>query len=285
MMQKMKTPKIGLMKCLLIFPVTFALMFLSTAAITAPAVEQTDEVVEVVATQNDDIVFEVVEQRPEFPGGHAAMMQWLGENIQYPAEAIAQGVQGTVLVQYIVERDGSISDVRVVRAVNPYLDAEAVRAVQAMPEWQPGRQDGETVRVRFTLPVQFRLQENAPTTPTETAPAPVAPRDPDYVFGVGTVEQRPEFQGGQAAMMRWLGANMRYPREALNRRIQGTVVTQFIIERDGRITNVAVSRNIDPLLDAEAIRVVQAMPNWQPGKQDGETVRVKFTLPLVFRIQ
>ena len=228
MMQKTKTPKIGLVKYLLILPVAFALMFLSTAATSAyfnveeVAVVEAVEVVETIevveVAQSDDRVFEIVEQRPEFPGGHAAMMQWLGENIQYPAEAIAQGVQGTVLVQYIIERDGSISDARVVRAVNPYLDAEALRAVQAMPEWRPGKQDGETVRVRFTLPVQFRLQENAPTTPTETETAPAAPRDPDYVFG--EVEQRPEFLGGQAAMMRWLAANLRYPVRARNQGIQ-----------------------------------------------------------------
>ena len=114
--------------------------------------------------QNDDPVFDYAEQRPYFLGGDAAMMQWLNENIRYPVEAFQQGIQGRVVVQFIVERNGSISNVQVVenaRGVvnNPYLNAEAIRIVQAMPNWQPARHGGETVRVRFTLPMTFRLAD------------------------------------------------------------------------------------------------------------------------------
>jgi len=101
----------------------------------------------------------MVEQKPSFPGGDAAMMKWLGENISYPAAASEEGVEGRVTVQFIVEKDGSVSNVIVVRGKHPALDAEAVRVVKKMPKWTPGRNNGQPVRVTYNLPVTFRLQK------------------------------------------------------------------------------------------------------------------------------
>ena len=103
-------------------------------------------------------VFDVVEQMPSFPGGQAALFQWLSSNIKYPVVAEENGVQGRVIVTFVVERDGSITDVRVVKSVDPSLDKEAVRVTKAMPRWIPGKQNGSAVRVKYTLPVTFRLQ-------------------------------------------------------------------------------------------------------------------------------
>ena len=99
-------------------------------------------------------VFDVVEQQPSFNGN---LNQYLSDNIKYPVVAQENGVQGRVIVQFVVERDGSITDVKVVRSVDPSLDKEAVRVVKSMPRWSPGKQNGQAVRVRFTLPVLFRL--------------------------------------------------------------------------------------------------------------------------------
>ena len=103
-------------------------------------------------------VFDVVEQMPSFPGGPSALMEWLSNNVKYPVVAQENGVQGRVVVSFVVERDGSITDVKVVRCVDPSLDREASRVVRAMPRWIPGKQNGSAVRVKYNVPVAFRLQ-------------------------------------------------------------------------------------------------------------------------------
>ncbi len=100
----------------------------------------------------------MVEQKPEFPGGEAAMYKWLGDNINYPPAASEEGVQGRVVVEFVVGKHGSITNVRVVRPRHPALDKEALRVVKAMPKWVPGRNNGQPVKVTYTLPVTFRLQ-------------------------------------------------------------------------------------------------------------------------------
>ena len=111
-----------------------------------------------VEEEATDEIFVVVEKQPDFPGGTSALMKFLGDNIKYPVIAQENGIQGRVITTFVVERDGSISDVQVVRGQDPSLDKEAVRVIKTMPKWTPGQQRGKPVRVRFTLPVQFRLQ-------------------------------------------------------------------------------------------------------------------------------
>lgn len=101
-------------------------------------------------------IFEVVEQNPQFPGG--SVNGWLADHIKYPVVAAENGISGRVVVQFVVERDGSVSQVRVVRGVDPSLDKEAQRVISSMPKWIPGKQNGQAVRSRFTVPVTFRLQ-------------------------------------------------------------------------------------------------------------------------------
>ena len=103
-------------------------------------------------------VFDVVEQMPSFPGGPSALMQYLSSNIKYPVVAEENGVQGRVVCTFVVEKDGSITDVRVIKSVDPSLDKEAMRVVKSMPKWIPGKQNGSAVRVKYTVPVTFRLQ-------------------------------------------------------------------------------------------------------------------------------
>ena len=103
-------------------------------------------------------VFDVVEQMPSFPGGPSALFEYLSKNIKYPVVAEENGIQGRVIVTFVVEKDGSITDVRVVKSVDPSLDKEAQRVVKSMPHWIPGKQNGSAVRVKYTVPVTFRLQ-------------------------------------------------------------------------------------------------------------------------------
>ncbi len=116
----------------------------------APVVEEPEP--------EEETIFQVVEQMPEFPGGMSALMQYLGKNIKYPTIAQENGVQGRVIVQFVVNRDGTIVDPVVVRSVDPYLDKEAIRVIKTMPKWKPGQQRGKAVRVKYTVPVTFKLQ-------------------------------------------------------------------------------------------------------------------------------
>ena len=141
----------------------------TNTAIGAFTVEGNDETAEVKhveekiaepepVKEEETKVFDVVEQMPSFPGGPSALMQYLSSNIKYPVVAEENGVQGRVVCTFVVEKDGSITDVRVVKSVDPSLDKEAMRVVKGMPKWIPGKQNGSAVRVKYTVPVTFRLQ-------------------------------------------------------------------------------------------------------------------------------
>lgn len=108
--------------------------------------------------EEENKVFDVVEEQPSFPGGQGALTAWLNDNIKYPVVAAENGIQGKVVVQFVVGKNGSISNVKVLKSVDPSLDKEAVRVVSNMPNWTPGKQNGASVNVRFTLPVTFRLK-------------------------------------------------------------------------------------------------------------------------------
>lgn len=123
----------------------------------AVEIKYVPEVVEEEEVEEQHI-FQVVEEMPEFPGGMAECLKFLAKNIKYPTIAQENGVQGRVIVQFVVNQDGSIVDPVVVRSVDPYLDKEALRVIQMMPKWKPGKQRGKAVRVKYTVPVTFKLQ-------------------------------------------------------------------------------------------------------------------------------
>ena len=133
---------------------------------TIQASDDTNAAVEVkytpVEVEEEEVeeqqIFQVVEEMPEFPGGLSECMKFLGKNIKYPTISQENGVQGRVIVQFVVNKDGSIVDPVVVRGVDPYLDKEALRVISMMPKWKPGKQRGKAVRVKYTVPVMFRLQ-------------------------------------------------------------------------------------------------------------------------------
>ena len=247
------------------------------------------------ADDPDNPVFEVVEQMPEFPdGGMSGLMQFLSKNIRYPVNAQKNGTQGRVTVQFVVNADGSISNIGIIRGVDPELDGEAVRVISTMPNWKPGMQKGKAVRVKYTVPVMFRLSDNGQKE--EYKPVPKidetvvvgyvpkqVPAEGNPVFEV--VENMPEFAGGMGGLMQYLSKNIKYPVEAQKAGIQGRVIMQVIIDENGNVTNPKVTQSVDPLLDTEAIRVTASMPKWKPGTQKGMPVNVKYTFPIVFRLQ
>ena len=259
--------------------------------------EKWNEVMQSDPGTPDNPIFEVVEHMPEFTGGGMpALMEYLSKNIKYPEAAMKKGIQGRGIVQFVVEKDGSITNVKILRSVDPELDKEAVRVVSAMPKWKPGTQRGEAVRVRFTVPVMFRLTEDK--IPVKYAPienkinelvvvgyAPEGTTVPEEGTIFEVVEQMPEYPGGMPAMMEFISKNIKYPAAAQQAKIQGRVTIQFIVNTEGNIINPRVLRSADPLLDAEAIRLTTIMPKWKPGMQRGQAVNVKYTVPIMFRLQ
>ena len=112
-----------------------------------------------VEEEEEEVVFVIVEKMPEFPGGQQALFKYLSENVKYPVIAQENGIQGRVICQFVVNKDGSIVDVEVVRSGgDPSLDKEAIRVIKSMPKWKPGQQRGKPVRVKYTVPVNFKLQ-------------------------------------------------------------------------------------------------------------------------------
>ncbi|MFN8208704.1 MAG: TonB family protein [Bacteroidales bacterium] len=210
--------------------------------------------------------FYVVEQMPEFPGGNEGFREFINMKLQYPEEAVKKGIQGKVFVNFIVDANGMVKDAKVVRGVDPLLDVEALRVINNSPAWKPGIQRGQPVDVAFTMPVTFSLNNK------------------NEVFYV--VEEMPEFQGGSAEKFReYLMNNIKYPAEAKSKKIQEQIFVQFVVSASGKVEDAKVVRGMDPDLIREALRVVNASPDWKPGKQRGKEVAVSFTFPIDFKLK
>ena len=281
MMNKKRTHTTGRIKYALFVPLAAALLIASNiSCISSEKQEEISEKQESRAAEGE--VFQVVEEMPEFPGGMGECMKWLGQNIKYPADAKEKGVQGRVIVQFVVEKDGTIVNAKVVRGVDPDLDAEALRVVNQSPKWKPGKQKGEAVRVKYTLPIMFRLGNDSSDSKAAEAPRE-AKVDENGVHQV--CEEMPEFPGGMAECMKYLSKNINYPEDCKKEGIQGRVIVQFVVDKDGSIKDPTIARGVHPSLDKEALRVLSSMPNWKPGKQKGEAVKVRYTIPVMFKLQ
>lgn len=366
-MNTSKCPIRKLTKHLSVLPL--ALLLITANSVYAqqnePQKETTPPQKPVKRESKTDEIFVVVEQQPEFPGGTQELMKFLSDNIIYPSDAVKDKIEGRIIVTFIINKDGGVTDMNIVRGVNSLLDTEALRVISMMPNWKPGLQRGKKVRVRYTLPIVFRIpdkekdetrvvgsrsmKEKTSKTLTEKfgvdkhliiidgvkmekgfdlnninrddidfiavlkkelaiaiygeegkdgavvitngtsknkAPAIIEGKttnDDDGVFE--EVEVQPEFPGGIKALIIYLGENIKYQYPFDHYQPHGRVITNFIIHKDGSISNINIIRGIGEWQDKEAIRVIKNMPNWEPGQQGGKAVNVRYTLPIVFRLQ
>jgi len=210
----------------------------------------------------DEEVFTIVDEMPSYLGGNKKLFQYLAEQTIYPVDAVQAGVSGTVHTSFVVTETGDIEDVRVLYEVYPSLDAEAIRVVRNMQNWMPGKKNGKPVRVSYNLPIKFTLN----TT--------------EEIFS--DVDVAPEYATGEDAMFEYLGRNTRYPPNAVDQGISGTVEVKFVITKEGLIANARVVKSVNPELDAEAVRVIESMGKWTPGKHNGEAVNSYYTVPITF---
>ena len=232
----------------------------------------------------NDSIYQIVDEMPQYPGGDKAMMEYVAKNVKYPQEAKDKEIQGRVFVSFVVEKDGSVSTVKVMRGIGGGCDEEAVRVVSSMPKWKPGIKDGKPVRVSYMMPLNFKLTEGQPAKPSKKADAnkPDMKPDKDGVYQI--VEEMPQYPGGEQALLKYVSDNITYPQEAKDKEIQGRVFVSFIVEKDGSVNEVKVLRSIGGGCDEEAVRVIKDMPKWKPGKMEGQPVRVSYQIPINFKL-
>lgn len=228
-------------------------------------------------------IFVMVEDMPQFPGGNKAKLNHITKTIKYPKEAIDKGIKGVVFVRFIVSKSGSIKDAKVIRGVHPLLDKEALRVIEEMPNWIPGKQNGKNVNVSYTLPVRFGTKGKGGVEKVA-----VTKKD-NMVFINGKkaynmVDDMPKFPGGHLEIQKFLARNTVYPKEAQEKGEQGRVFVSFIVGKDGMVSDPKIVRGVAPSIDKEAIRVVNSMPQWEAGKQDGKPVNVIYTVPINFKL-
>jgi TonB family protein len=228
--------------------------------------------------EKGEVIYDITKEMPSFPGGADKLKSYFEENLQYPAIDKQNGTQGRVICQFIVNKDGSISNIVVARSLSPTADKESIRIIESMPKWIPGKHDGKNVNILYTVGIYFRLPPEP--TPKDT----IAEVDTTRVYEAAEV--MPSFPGGNAALMNHIQSHLKYPTlEGCEQGTQGRFIGQFVVNRDGSISDIVVKRSLTPTMDKEALRVIQSMPKWIPGKQDGVNVKVRYAIPIVFGIQ
>ena len=217
-------------------------------------------------------IYESADVEPEFPGGIPAFYNFLAKTIRYPAEERKNNITGKVFVRFVVEKDGAVTNVKVLRAPSEGLGNEAARAVSLSPGWIPGKIGDNAVRVAYTVPVNFTL--NSEVT--------IAQSQGDKIYEV--VETEPSPVGGMQAFYQFLAKEIKYPADARRDHITGKVFVVFVVEKDGSITNVKAVRGSGHGIDDEAVRAISNSPKWMPGTQNGKVVRVRYTVPVNFTL-
>ena len=241
-----------------------------------------------IVEKSNDTIYDIVDQMPKFPGGEKAMMEFIAKNVEYPQKAKDESIQGRVFIQFVVEKDGSIGEVKLLRGIGGGCDEEGIRVVKSMPKWTPGQQAGKAVRVHYTLPIFFKLTEDQTTKSDNTSDM-----KPDNNGVYRIVEEMPRFPGDDKALMEYIQKNLIMPEKYKGstdenpKLAEYRTFVQFVVNEDGSISDIQLLRKSAEFkdLDEEAIRVVKSMPNWEPGKVGGKPVKVYFNLPVVFKFK
>jgi len=250
----------------------------------------------------DDRVYPVTEEMPSMPGCENAgtptslerrkctrdkLDVFIAENLKYPSEAIDAGAEGSAVIEFVVRKDGSVTDMKIIEDPGYGMGDAAMKAVKKLNKmWIPGKDKGEAVSVLMRVPVYFALPKEKTEPP---APAPL----PDvYTFA----EQMPryggcaDFEGTKAdncsrdSIVAYLMSEMKYPESAIEGKVQGTVLTSFIVDESGQVSSVKVIEGIGGGCDEEAVRLISGMRQWKPGMQGGKAVKVMMEIPVRFRL-
>ncbi|MDZ4748135.1 MAG: energy transducer TonB [Saprospiraceae bacterium] len=222
------------------------------------------------------------------------MADFIAANLQIPPDAKAQGAGGVVMMEFVVEKNGNIGEIKPIHDPGLGLGTEAARVINLMKtkkiKWTPAETDGKKVPFRYTIPVSFNL--NLPAT-NKTKTTKESTDHSNQVFEI--VDLMPLYAGCEAAVndsidcsflkvVNHIKSNLKYPEEALKNKVQGQVVVEFVIDTNGALINPVIKQGLGSGCDEEALRVIALMPAWIPGKQDGQKVKVRMKLPIVFQV-
>ncbi|MHC1730928.1 MAG: TonB family protein [Bacteroidales bacterium] len=206
---------------------------------------------------------------PTFRGeSYLAFADWVAEKAKYPNEAAAKNISGWARMSYTVETDGSVSQIKPSSDTDPAFAAELTRVMESSPRWK-SPENGEA-NEPFTSEILIRFE-----LPGKVSNGIV------YIM----VDEMPQFPGGDAALFKFLYETIKYPAEAKDKGIQGKVILRFIVTSEGSVENVYVVRGVDPLLDNEAVRVMNLCPKWEPGKMKGKPVNIYYSVPISFSLK
>ena len=209
------------------------------------------------------------EDYPTFKGqGHESFNDWLRWQIKYPEDAVSRGVSGKVTASYIVNPDGTLSEPAIMYSADKSLGDAVVKAIVSSPQWEPPKNPESTDPFEASVTIKFALPDKISI-----------PEEPFVV-----VEEMPMFPGGDAALLKYITDNIRYPESAKTNNISGRVIIRFVVNSEGKAEEATVLRGVDPSLDEEAIRVVNSLPVFSPGKQGGKPVPVYYMVPVTFSL-
>lgn len=267
------------------FPSVAAALLCSGAVAAHPAFQQDSVIViQPDTTVSDETVYLKVDEPPLFRGGDVlAFREWVLRHLEIDEAMFREGGEVRMVVSFVVGKDGVPGEVEIIRTSDERISAEVLRVVSSAPPWTPGRLKGAAVRTKQVMPVNIRLQVPAAADSLATGPQEDIPLAED---GVATVaEQMPAFQGeGLNRFRNWVVGHIKYPDEALNAGAEECVVAAFVIEKDGSLSNIQILQGKNVALIQEVVRVLSMSPKWTPGQQYGQIVRVRYTLPLNFRL-
>lgn len=253
---------------------------------------------------NKDEIFPYHPLEFEFTNGEGAMLKFIYDNLKYPKIAKWRRVQGTVLVKFVIEKNGAINDAAILQDIGVGCGAEALRIVKMMPLWTGASSRGRPERWEFIVPIEFRLKYWKPVRPKEINLASKListnryyrffTENKDYKF----VTHPPSFHGCEGRenyaerdicteekLLQFIKDNLKYPGKAKKKKIEGLVYVTFSITENGSIYNAKLMNDIGEGCGAEALRVVNNMPKWNPGKLGGRLISSKYNLPIVFSLK
>ena len=221
---------------------------------------------------DDNTIYTSVKIMPEFPGGEAAMKKYFADKMK--SWESTRFISGKVFAQVVIGKDGKVEpeSVKLTSNLEPEINEKVVDLVKKMPQWTPGmRYESRSgnlakvlARVSKTIPIDVSVEGEGE----------------EQVFII--VEHMPVFPGGDIALRKYIAENIKYPEEAKAKKLHGKVFVSFVIDKNGDVVNPKIARGIDPILNAEALRVIKTMPKWEPGSQRGTLVNVSYTVPVNF---
>lgn len=222
-----------------------------------------------VKAQNKDLKvydFTSVQKQPAYPGGMPKFYEYLKKELKYPEVAKKNKIQGKVLLSFVIEKNGSLTDIVVIRGLSPETDREAVRVLKNSAKWAPAEKDGEPVRVKYSININFDLSKIS-----NEKKAGIINRD----------AKTPQNNDGIKGLYSYLAKNIKYPAEAQKNNTQGKMGLAFNVEEDGSLSDITVTKSLSKETDAEAIRVLKNAPKWAT-KQNNELVRTQYSINVNF---